>query len=115
MGLSKVELDNGYKINTETIYSPKITDLNTFASWLRDNGSESIIKEEILFEKGEVDDKLIGYLSEGGYHYKRDIGVHPSTLKAFIKRHKEESGTDPDGLELAIFERAKVTAPKETL
>lgn len=114
-GFSSATLDDGTYVEIDTVYTPKILDMEEFAQWLREHESEAIIKEEMLFEKGEVDDSLLIYLQRGGYKYRRDIGVHPQTLKAFVRRHIEEGGEAlPPSLSLSVFERASIKPPRET-
>lgn len=62
-------------------------------SWLREQGLDDIIKNDISvsFGKGEdnVAGDVVGLLQERGFDPQTKTHIHPSTLKAFVKERLE--------------------------
>jgi hypothetical protein len=86
--------------------------------WLTENGHDGIIKVEfeVKLARGdsEADAAVREALTQVGVDFKRDEGVHSSTLKAFVRGQM----VNGDPLPLDLFRvtdhtRAKITAPKE--
>lgn len=89
---------NGVEIKLVQRVDAKISEDNkekAFA-WLRDNGHDGIIKNDVTmsFSKGEdnLAGDVIGILREKGFDPKQRTSVHGNTLKSFIR----------DGLEKGI-------------
>ena len=90
MGVERLDVD-GLTVERKMIVSASIpTDRREEAfSWLRENGLDDIIKNDITvsFGKGEdnVAGDVVGLLQERGFDPVTKTQVHPSTLKAFVK------------------------------
>ena len=91
VGLSEITLTNGKKISTSAYYYGRITEHNQQEAfeWLRDNGLDDIIKNDVTCSFGKGEDNIagdvVGLLHEKGFDPKTKTHVHPSTLKAFVK------------------------------
>lgn len=61
--------------------------------WLRENGLDDIIKNDINVAFGKGQDNhagdLLGQLQEQGYDVAQKTHIHPMTLKAFVKERFE--------------------------
>ena len=72
-------------------------------AWLRENGLDDIIKNDITCSFGKGEDNLagdvVGILREKGFDPSTKTHVHPSTLKAFVK----ERVTDGKPIDLDMF------------
>lgn len=97
MGLTKLELTDGTSLALSSYYSAKIPDERKEEAfmWLKANHHDSIIKSKVdcAFGKGEEEtrqeEQLVAYLSRQNIPYKHKRGVHPQTLKAFVKEQIE--------------------------
>lgn len=104
MGVERLDVD-GVTVSRKMIVHASIpVDRRDEAfSWLRDNGLDDIIKNDVTcsFGKGEdnVAGDVIGILRERGFDPKTKTHVHPSTLKAFVK----ERVTDGKPIDLDMF------------
>jgi hypothetical protein len=82
---------DGSVVERKMIVAASIPAANKEAAfdWLRSNGLDDIIKNDITvsFGKGEdnVAGDVVGLLQERGFDPKTKTHVHPSTLKAFVK------------------------------
>jgi hypothetical protein len=95
MGVERLDVD-GAVVERKMIVSasiPVARKEEAFA-WLRDNGLDDIIKNDITvsFGKGEdnVAGDVVGLLQDRGFDPKTKTHVHPSTLKAFVKERVED-------------------------
>tara|TARA_R100000458_G_scaffold51144_3_gene51751 strand:- start:836 stop:1441 length:606 start_codon:yes stop_codon:yes gene_type:complete len=63
-------------------------------TWLRENGLDDIIKNDVVlsFNRGEdnVAGSLMGELEERGFHPESKTHIHSMTLKAFVKERVEK-------------------------
>ena len=90
-GVTEFKLLNGAKITVKKFYQGKIAPeyADDAFSWLKDHGHDDIIKNEVAlsFGKGEDEDavEVMQLLKDAGYSPSNKKGVHPMTLKAFIK------------------------------
>jgi|TARA_B100000497_G_C7654786_1_gene394094 hypothetical protein len=90
MGVERLDVD-GSVVERKMIVAASIPAANKEAAfdWLRSNGLDDIIKNDITvsFGKGEdnVAGDVVGLLQERGFDPKTKTHVHPSTLKAFVK------------------------------
>ena len=90
MGVERLDVD-GVTVERKMIVSASIPAArkDEAFSWLRDNGLDDIIKNDVTcsFGKGEdnVAGDVVGLLQERGFDPKTKTHVHPSTLKAFVK------------------------------
>ena len=90
MGVARLDVD-GVSVSRKMIVHasiPQDRKEEAFA-WLRENGLDDIIKNDVTcsFGKGEdnVAGDVVGILQEKGFDPKTKTHVHPSTLKAFVK------------------------------
>ena len=99
LGVKKLQLQNGAEVSVTSTYGGhiKADNMPQAFAWLRDNGFDDIIKNEIKlnFGKGEDTsaDKVYNDLVAQGYQPSNKEFVHPQTLKAFI-RERIEAGDD---------------------
>lgn len=101
LGLLSFTLASGESINIKEVYFgsiPRDSAEEAFI-WLKDNGHEDLIKNEVIakFAKGEdeIADLLVKFLDQGNFTYDRKQAVHSSTLKAFVKDLCESGQTVP--------------------
>ena len=89
---------NGVKVKLVQKIDARITEAKKEAAfeWLRENGHDGIIKNDVTMSFSKGDDNLagdaIGLLRDKGFDPVQKTSVHASTLKSFIK----------DGLEKGI-------------
>jgi hypothetical protein len=104
MGVERLDVD-GVTVERKMIVSASIPAARKEEAfdWLRTNGLDDIIKNDVTcsFGKGEdnVAGDVVGLLQERGFDPKTKTHVHPSTLKAFVK----ERITDGKPIDLDLF------------
>ena len=104
MGVERLDVD-GMSVERRMIVAASIPAANKDRAfdWLRDNGLDDIIKNDITvsFGKGEdnVAGDVVGLLQDRGFNPTTKTHVHPSTLKAFVK----ERITDGKPIDLDLF------------
>ena len=104
MGVERLDVD-GMTVERKMIVAASIPAANKDQAfdWLRSNGLDDIIKNDITvsFGKGEdnVAGDVVGMLQSKGFDPKTKTHVHPSTLKAFVK----ERITDGKPIDLDLF------------
>jgi hypothetical protein len=106
LGLEKVTTNTGHEVSVKTSYYGNISEerLESATKWLEEHGDGSLVKTTIghTFGKGEEEqvDKLVllNFLQEHMMEYNEKKGVHPQTLKAFIKRKLEAGEIFPHEL-----------------
>jgi hypothetical protein len=111
-------LDDGSKVTVKLDHHPSIKDKPSVFAWMRSKGFGALIKNtvSIAFGKGEEElasqavARLVSLFPDHGI--EREEGVHPSTLKAFVKESLEEGRMLPDGLDIFTRKVAKVELPK---
>lgn len=68
--------------------------------WLRANGRDSIIKNQLTVDVGKGQDNAVSrveeLLQEIGMQYQRDEAVHPQTLQKLIRELREEGEDVPE-------------------
>ena len=83
-----VQLLDGRWLKITPFYGGKITDLSAY-DWLEDHGKGEIVKVNMTvscrLSDAETINKVMTTLHEAGISWDENQGVHPSTLKAFIK------------------------------
>ena len=104
MGMDRVDVD-GLTVTRKMIVHASIPSERkeeAFA-WLRENGLDDIIKNDVTCSFGKGEDNLagdvVGILHEKGFDPRTKTHVHPSTLKAFVK----ERVTDGRPIDLDMF------------
>lgn len=112
VGIEQIKLTTGEKCTMKAFYSASIDKENPFPAfeWLKQNGHDSLIKNEVKasFGKGEEEkvNKLMETLAPLGFQNLKS--VHASTLKAFVKE-QVESGTPPPSELFHLYIGKKVT------
>ena len=104
MGVERLDVD-GLTVERKMIVSasiPKDRKDEAF-SWLRENGLDDIIKNDVTCSFGKGQDNsaknVIAILQDAGFDPATKTHVHPSTLKAFVK----ERITDGKPIDLDMF------------
>ena len=104
MGVERIDVD-GLTVERKMIISasiPKDRKDEAF-SWLRENGLDDIIKNDVTCSFGKGQDNsaknVIAILQDAGFDPATKTHVHPSTLKAFVK----ERVTDGKPIALDMF------------
>ena len=101
IGVNSFELDDGSKVSVRDLYGGHISVDNRDAAyqWLRENNFDDIIKNtlSIVFGRGEDQeaDRYMKILEGHGLLPEQNTGVHPSTLKAWIKERMEAGDEFP--------------------
>lgn len=97
MGLQSFTLDDGSKVEVKPLYGASIPAARKDEAfeWLRDNGFDDIIKNDVIcsFGRGE-DEKAVEFARaarERGLSPEQKQAVHAQTLKAWV-RERVESG-----------------------
>ena len=118
-GLSSLKLADGSSVEVKKSYSCTIKkdDVESAYTWLRENGLEDIIKNEVFvtFGKGE-DNKakdLLDLAEQSGYEPQQKSKVEPMTLKA-LYRERVEAGLDmpSDTFNLFVKDQTKISRKK---
>tara|TARA_R100000951_G_scaffold43002_1_gene36159 strand:+ start:676 stop:1236 length:561 start_codon:yes stop_codon:yes gene_type:complete len=104
MGVERLDVD-GLTVERKMMVHasiPKDRKEDAFA-WLRENGLDDIIKNDVTCSFGKGEDNMagdvVGMLHDRGFTPKTKTHVHPSTLKAFVK----ERVTDGKPIDLDMF------------
>jgi hypothetical protein len=110
VGVNKITTTDGVNIKIDSKVTLKVIDPERLGKWQRAHGDADLLKDTIVFPKGEIDDAYLNDLISQGYSFKHTSGTHPSTLKANIKRRVENGDELPpdDILEIKLFDVAKV-------
>ena len=86
-GISMLKLADGSSVEVKPFYSARIpvSKAAEAFTWLRDNGSGDMIKNQISLEFGKSEDNeakaLVEELKQKGLAVKQKESVHPSTSK----------------------------------
>jgi len=100
MGVDRIDVD-GVSVQLGNFVSASIpTDRKQEAyDWLRDNGLDDIIKNEVILGFGRGEDetaqKIMLDLENRGFHPESKTHIHAMTLKAFV-RERVENGLPID-------------------
>ena len=90
MGVERLDVD-GLTVERKMIVSASIPKdrKDEALSWLRENGLDDIIKNDVTCSFGKGQDNsaknVIAILQDAGFDPATKTHVHPSTLKAFVK------------------------------
>jgi regulator of replication initiation timing len=104
MGVERLDVD-GLTVERKMIVSASIPKdrKDEALSWLRENGLDDIIKNDVTCSFGKGQDNsaknVIAILQDAGFDPATKTHVHPSTLKAFVK----ERVTDGKPIDLDMF------------
>jgi len=122
LGMTSTEMYDGSKVEVVSdikVSIPKV-DLKRQAAcykWLEDNGLGDIIKNSVGISFGKGESNMATHLQETikemGLIPEVKVSVHPSTLKATIKKWHEEGRSVPDNtFNLFIGQKTKITKKK---
>jgi hypothetical protein len=95
MGVDPLDVD-GVTVTRKLIVSASISDEKREQAfgWLRDNGLDDIIKNDVVVSFGRGEDNAaknaVGILREQGFDPDVKTHIHPMTLKAFVKERVED-------------------------
>ena len=101
MGLSKLALDDGSTVEIKQTYGASIpvAERERAYEWLRENGHDDIIKNTVGVEFGRgEDDKASAFRAfceAEGYVPDQTTGIHPQTLRAFVRERVENGDSFP--------------------
>ena len=121
LGMTSTEMYDGSKVQVvEDIYVSIPKDPSKSKAcyeWLEDNGLGDIIKNSVGISFGKGEGNMATHLQETikemGLIPEVKVSVHPSTLKATIKKWHEEGKSVPDNtFSLFIGQKTKITKKK---
>jgi len=121
LGMTATEMYDGSKVQVvEDIYVSIPKDPSKSKAcyeWLDDNGLGDIIKNQVGMSFGKGEGNKAKHLEESikemGLIPEVKVSVHPSTLKATIKKWHEEGKSVPDNtFNLFIGQKTKITKKK---
>ena len=98
-GIKDLTLDDGSYLSIKQTYGATITVDNRPKAykWLRDNGHEDIIKNQVSCTSGRGEDDQASafhaFAAKAGYSAEQKTEIHSQTLRAFIK-DRVEAGDD---------------------
>lgn len=115
-GISKLELTDGSKVEIRPFYAAKIpvAKVDEAFDWLRKNGHDDMIKNNISLTFGKNQDSqaktLVDELRQKGHNVKQVEKVEPMTLKAFVREQIEDGKQVPaDLFGVYIANKTKIT------
>ena len=117
-GLSSLKLADGSAVEVRKSYSCTIKKDGADAAyqWLRENGLEDIIKNEVFvtFGKGEDNkaEQLLGLAEQEGFEPQQKSKVEPMTLKA-LYRERIEAGLDMPSDSFNLFVKDQTTISRK--
>ena len=121
LGMTSTTMTDGSKVDVvEDIYVSIPKDPEKSAAcyeWLEDNGLGDIIKNSVGISFGKGESNMATHLQETikemGLIPEVKVSVHPSTLKATIRKWHEEGKSVPDNtFSLFIGQKTKITKKK---
>jgi len=121
LGMTSTTMMDGSKVDVvEDIYVsiPKDAEKSKACyEWLEDNGLGDIIKNQVGISFGKGEGNMAKHLEEEiknmGLIPEVKVSVHPSTLKATIRKWHEEGKSVPDNtFSLFIGQKTKITKKK---
>lgn len=94
MGVDRLDVDGVTVARKMMVHASIPADRKEDAfAWLRENGLDDIIKNDVSVSFGKGEDNMagdvIGLLEERGFNPSTKTHIHPSTLKAFVKERIE--------------------------
>ena len=99
-GVQLLKLTDGSSVEVKPSYSARIPASKTEEAftWLRENGHEDMIKNQVSLEFGMKEDNMaksvVEDLKSKGLNVKQKTSVHPSTLRGFVREQIEQLGKD---------------------
>lgn len=118
-GLTRLSMEDGSEINVSSFYGASIKEEKKKEAfdWLRNNGHEDLIKNQVSVSLGRKEDDiasdLVETLRERGFDPVQKTWVEPMTLKAFVKEQVEKGSPIPsETFGIFIGKKAKITRRK---
>tara|TARA_R100001377_G_C3170709_1_gene102978 strand:+ start:393 stop:947 length:555 start_codon:yes stop_codon:yes gene_type:complete len=116
IGMKAVTLSSGSKVEIKEDYYAHISEENKAEAheWLRKNGFDDIIKNDIIcrFGRGQeaVATNLLNKLTEAGDNPIQKSEIHWSTLRAFVKEQIQKGSDIPqDKFGVYVTNKVKIT------
>jgi len=115
-GLSMLKLTDGSVVEIKPFYAAKIPATKTEEAfkWLRDNGHDAMIKNNVSLTFGKSEDNiaksLVDELRQKGHNVKQVEKVEPMTLKGFVREQIQSGKSVPNDLfGVYIANKTKIT------
>lgn len=94
MGVERIDVDGVTVSRKMMVHASIPVDRREDAfSWLREQGLDDIIKNDVIVSFGKGEDNIagdvVGMLEERGFEPSTKTHIHPSTLRAFVKERVE--------------------------
>jgi hypothetical protein len=94
MGVERLDVDGVTVVRKIMVHASIPSERKDEAfGWLRSEGLDDIIKNDVTISFGKGEDNvagdLVGRLEAEGYYPSQKTHIHPSTLKAFVKERFE--------------------------
>jgi len=95
MGVQRLDVEN-LSVSLKPLINASIpqTRRDEAFQWLRDNGLDDIIKNDVIMSFGKGEDNMAGdimyELEQRGMHPEKKTHIHSMTLKAFIRERVEK-------------------------
>ena len=116
-GVTSIKMKDGSNVEIKPFYTGSISkDKQEEAFvWLRENGYEDVIKNQVIVKFGRAEDdkaqNLFSDLANQGLDTDRNVKVEPSTLRGLIREIKE-SGKDIPTETFGVYVGHKVNIKK---
>lgn len=116
-GVKSIKMSDGNSVDIKPFYTGSISEDNKEAAfeWLRKEGYDDIIKNQVVIKFGRAEDdkadKLFSDLASKGLDADRNVKVEPMTLKGFI-REMIENGKDIPMDTFGVFVGHKINIKK---
>ena len=116
-GVRSIKMKDGQSVDIKPFYTGTIIKEKQEAAfeWLRDNGYDDIIKNQVVVKFGRAEDekaqKMYTTFLEKGFDIDRNVKVEPMTLKGFI-REMIESGKELPMETFGVFIGHKINIKK---
>ena len=116
-GVKSIRMTDGQSVDIKPFYTGSITKEKQEEAfqWLRDNGYDDIIKNQVVVKFGRAEDeqalKVWNSLMNEGFDTERNTKVEPMTLKGFI-REMIENGKELPMETFGVFVGHKINIKK---
>ena len=116
-GVTSIRMKDGQSVDIKPFYTGSITKEKQEEAfqWLRDNGYDDIIKNQVIVKFGRAEDeqalKVWNSLMNQGLDTERNTKVEPMTLKGFI-REMIENGKELPMETFGVFVGHKINIKK---
>jgi len=116
-GVTSIKMKDGQSVDIKPFYTGSITKEKQEEAfeWLRDNGYDDIIKNQVVVKFGRAEDeqalKVWNSLMNQGLDTERNTKVEPMTLKGFI-REMIENGKELPMETFGVFVGHKINIKK---